>query len=74
MMVQSFKTSSVTTPIELLPKSTAQSIQTVAPLVENKFTTSTSATTSTKNDLLPDEVVFITNMNATSTTATTTKP
>lgn len=74
MMVQSFKTSSVTTPIELLPKSTAQSIQTVAPLVENKFTTSTGATTSTKTDLLPDEVVFITNMNATSTVATTTKP
>jgi hypothetical protein len=74
MMVQSFKTSSVTTPIELLPKTTLQSVQTVAPLVENKFATSTSATTSTKNDLLPDEVVFITNMNATSTAATTTKP
>lgn len=73
MMVQSFKTSSVTTPIELLPKTTMQSVQTVAPLVENKFATSTGAATSTKTDLLPEEVVFITNMNATSTT-TTTKP
>lgn len=77
MMVQSFKTSSVTTPIELLPKTTTQTAQTVAPLVENKFTTSTGVASSTKTDLLPDEVVFITNMNATSTTstgATTTKP
>ncbi len=74
MMVQSFKTSSVTTPIELLPKTTIQSVQMVVPLVENKFVTSMSATTTTKTDLLPDEVVFITNMNATSTSVTTTKP
>lgn len=73
MMVQSFKTSSVTTPIDLLPKTTAQSAQSIPVLIENKSTTSTQITTSTKTDLLPDEVVFITNLNATST-ATTTNP
>ena len=59
MMVQSFKTSSVTTPIELLPKTKLSSPQIMPPLV-SATSTATSSTEPAKVDLLPSEVEFIT--------------
>lgn len=68
MMVQSFKTSSVTTPIELLPKTTVHSLPSIVPATATTTATTTQAVK--KTDLTPDEVIFVT-PNATSTSSST---
>lgn len=65
MMIQSFKTSSVTTPIDLLPKSKLNSVQSLPPALDITTPTTTQAAAATttepaKVDLLPSEVEFIT--------------
>lgn len=73
MMVQSFKTSSVTTPIELLPKTTLQSMPSLFPMgasasstvTPSATATTTASSTTPLTDLTPDEVIFVTSTSPT---------
>lgn len=77
MMVQSFKTSSVTTPIELLPKTTLHSAPSISSVSPAASVATSTATSTTKTDLTPEEVIFVTtnaSANSATNTSTTSTP